>query len=86
MNTMVANPETERQEARKAKRQLLFSVTVAIVVAGGGWYGFEMLSDSMIKAGLQPKSWARAAEERRKADLIEVQQERDQTEADVCVF
>jgi WD40 repeat protein len=78
---MVANPETERQEARKAKRQLLFSVTVAIVVAGGGWYGFEMLSDSMIKAGLQPKSWARAAEERRKADLIEVQQDRDQTEA-----
>lgn len=57
---MVVDPESERQEARRAKRALLLSVVAAIAVAVVGWYGVGMLSESAKRAGIQPKKRAEA--------------------------
>ena len=78
---MVVDPETERQEARKAKRQLLLLIVGAAVVGVLGLYGIGMLSDAAIRAGLQPKSWTRAEEEKRKAGPVEEVQAREEPEA-----
>lgn len=69
---MAMDLESERQQARKAKQQLLLLIVGAVTVGLLGLYGIGMLSDAAIRAGLQPKSWTRAAEEKRKLGPIEV--------------
>ena len=69
---MAVDLESERQQARKAKQQLLLLIVGAVTVGLLGLCGIGMLSDAAIRAGLQPKSWTRAAEEKRKLGPIEV--------------
>ena len=78
---MAIDAETEEPEAKRAKRQLLFLIVGAVLVGLLGLYGIGMLSDAAIRAGLQPKSWTRAAEKKRKAGPVEVVQAREDPEA-----
>jgi len=78
---MAIDAETEEQEAKRAKQQLLLLIVGAVLVGLLGLYGIGMLSDAAIRAGLQPKSWTRAAEEKRKAGPVEVVQAREDPEA-----
>ncbi len=69
---MAIDAETEKQEARKAKRDLLFAVVAAIVVTVLGWYGFGKLSESAKRAGIQRKAPIETVAEKPKTGPIQV--------------